>query len=182
MVLPTNPLVAVGSYKKKVSFAGSARVKLAIHINDYTDDEIQATWYNHDEICAIHDEINVTVQRVSCGKPLNKKQFSFRGLEFVTSELAQQRSHNKAVARNAVLQEQKTQFYSGNYSEERLAQVYQACNFHSQLVANMFGARDAKALTASSKKKNKTHRSHSSHPKRSSSRRCHNESRVECRV
>jgi hypothetical protein len=158
--LPTQLLVVVGGNNKKVSFAATARVKRAIHINDYTDDEIQATWYNHDEMRAIHDEINVTVQFVFSGKTLNKKDFSFRGLEFATAELLQPRSHNKAVARHAVLQEQKAQFYSGSYSEERLAQVYQACNFHCQLAANLFGAKDAKAAACTKKK---LHRAHSSH-------------------
>jgi hypothetical protein len=113
--LPTQPLVVgVRNNKKKVSFAASARVKFAIHINEYTDDEVQATWYNKDETRAIHDEIHVTVQLVLSGKPIDKKELSFRGLEFVTGEFLQQRSRNKAVARNAVLQEQVAQFYSGN--------------------------------------------------------------------
>jgi hypothetical protein len=67
---------------------------------------------------AIHDEINVTVQLVFSGKPINKKELSFWGLEFAAAELSQQRSHNKAVACHAVLQEQKAQLYSGSYSEE----------------------------------------------------------------
>jgi hypothetical protein len=116
--LPTQPFVIVRGNNKMVSFAASAQVMRAIHINDYTDNEIQATWYNHDKMHAIHDEINVTVQLVFSGKPINKKDFSLWGLEFATAKFLQQRSHNKAAARNAVLKEQKAQLYCGNYSEE----------------------------------------------------------------
>lgn len=50
--------------KKSVSFHESVKVRLAIHIDDYTDTEIDACWYSPEEFHAICTDIQATVNRL----------------------------------------------------------------------------------------------------------------------
>ena len=144
-------------------------------MNDYSEEEIQATWYNDDDFRLMHEEISFTIKLVVSGKPMNKKAYCSRGLEFATPKLSQQRFQNKAVARDAVLDEQAAQYCSGIHDGERLAQIYQASNYHCQVVATLVGLEDEKKASSLSRKKYRAQL-----PQNSSRRSCVR--RVSCRV
>ena len=57
-------------------------------MNDYSEEEIQATWYNDDDFRLMHEEISLTIKLVVSGKPMNKKSYCSRGLKFATPELS----------------------------------------------------------------------------------------------
>ena len=58
--------------KKSVSFHKSVKVRLSIHINDYTEAEIEKCWYNREEFQAIQADIGLTSALINHGALSNR--------------------------------------------------------------------------------------------------------------
>jgi hypothetical protein len=122
------------------------RVRRTIHIESSTQEERTATWYTKEELRSIREEVNHTVKMYTSGQPIiDKELYSFRGVEYWTPSLAEQRMKNKMVGRDAVLMEQEFQVYMGWNDAERLAKSYQECTYHCQISATRMGTADENA-------------------------------------
>jgi hypothetical protein len=121
--------------KKSVSFNERVRSRPFLHINDYSDEELHATWLNADDMQSIRREIRCTVEMMRWGDTFDENEYSRSGLEHRTSDGSRIRRENQSAAVNAVLDEQDRQF-EGNYlDEQELADIYADCVYSSQVIA-----------------------------------------------
>ena len=129
---------------RTVSFSPDVHVKRTLHINNYSDDEITATWFNETDFQRIHQEISVTVQMMERSEPIDHNKYCSRGLEFRTRVGAHQRLQNKVDARDAVLTEQDLQWNEDIDDPEMLADVYRDISRCCIVSAHMAGLFDEK--------------------------------------
>ena len=132
------------SPKRSASFSPHVRVKRTLHINNYSDDEVEATWYGDSDFQRIHDEINYTVDLIEKSEHIDTSKYCTRGLEFRTRAGAQQRRRNKIDARNATLDEQDFQWTEGLNDPDMLSKVYQRKSHTCLVAAHMAGLMDEK--------------------------------------
>ena len=142
---------------KSVSFANMAKVKYTLNLDEYTDSEKEATWYNARELKMVRDAARKTVTAIQCAtilavnnssssssssSSLDENQHCARGLENRSPRLWAQKKQERAAARNAVLDEQDYQRLHGANDVVRLSQVYQERTYQSRLSAIMMGTSD----------------------------------------
>jgi hypothetical protein len=125
------------STKKSVSFHENVRVKAALHVNDYSEEEIQATWLNAADMQRIRREIRCTVQLMQWGSSFEEIEYSRRGLEYGTRESGRIRRQNRSEAAKAVLNEQHRQKAGHFVDEQELANVYKVCATSCQITAQL---------------------------------------------
>jgi hypothetical protein len=129
--------------QKSVSFSGTVRVKAALHINNYSEEEIQATWLDAADKQRIRREIRYTVEIINRGGTIDENECSRRGLEYCTSEGIQIRQKNgSAAVVNAVLDEQYEQEVEDFLDEEELANIYVDCGYRCQVIARLSALAD----------------------------------------
>ena len=156
-VVPSNPLLVImhkkqqakSAMKKTVSFSKNAKMKGTLHLDDYTTEEIQATWYARTEMKQIREDVRLTVKLMDEGllssKDNEDSEYCTRGLECRTSRLSPIKTHNKRIARDVVLDEQDyQQFQLMTCDPERLATVYNRVTYQCQVKASMVGLSDEK--------------------------------------
>jgi hypothetical protein len=124
--------------KKVVTFQQSVKAKKTLHINNYTEEEIQACWFDDDESKQMKEEFRLAANLAMNGL---LPQESSRGLELYTKE-AQSRRQHKATAREEVLDEQELQWDEGAYDPEYIAQIYEAASASSRARARSTGFQD----------------------------------------
>jgi hypothetical protein len=132
--------------KKSVSFSGKVRGRAALHINDYSEEEIQASWLNNADMRRIRGEIRCTVEMMNRGGTINEDEYCRRGLEYRTSEGIQIRSDNRSVAANAVLNEQHRQEAGHFLDEEELAHAYKYWSSRCQITAQLSALSDMRRI------------------------------------
>jgi hypothetical protein len=125
------------STKKSVSFHEKVRARVSLHINDYSAEEIQATWLNAADMQRIRREMRYTVQMMKFGSSFDENEYSIRGLEHGTSEGSQSRRKNRSEAVKAVLNEQYRQVAGDSIDEQDLAKVYKVCASPCQIAAQL---------------------------------------------
>jgi hypothetical protein len=105
--------IAVASPQKarKVVFAKTVQYKEMRHINDFSQEEIEAVWMGVRDYQIIKAMVKTTVKMMMKGEriPEDDEDFCIRGLEFRTRAGSRIRSRNKLRARSAVLNEQDLQ-------------------------------------------------------------------------
>jgi hypothetical protein len=110
--------------KQSVKFNERVRSREALHINDYTEEEIQATWYSFEEILAIRKACVQTAMlvKLSGQNILENAWFSSRGIEsMLNKNVVRQR---RVDAWNAILGEQQRQFIEEDYKPRIIANLY----------------------------------------------------------
>jgi hypothetical protein len=146
-------MVAQQNETKSVTFCGQVRVRHALHINDYSDDEIDATWFNAAGMKRIRKELRYTMDLMQQeGAEIDEVKYSSRGLEYQVAEGAYLRKKNRIDAVDAVLDEQDEQRREGVVDEEMLAMEYGNCTSRSQLAAQVIGRLDQKIASGLSQK------------------------------
>ena len=121
--------------RRVVSFAPKASVRPSLHINNYTKEEIEATWYNAEDYYHIRMSCADVVNRVLEGKPLIANDHCVRGLERKiikarnhqikkNNTTATSRNKSQTEARQAVLVEQARQVRTAVRDDNCLANVY----------------------------------------------------------
>ena len=172
--------------RKSVSFAATAKVRWTICIDEYSERERRATWYSRQELKLIHDENRYLVDLLMLGERIVEEQNSIRGLEAFTPEIRSKKQYNRAVALDAVLNEQYYQQSVNMNDAEQLAIEYSTVTYDCQVAAGMVGISDEVAAmpyknykrsssSSSSKKKTRTsmsrlHHDHHHHHQPSSCR------------
>ena len=107
--------------KQSVSFAKVDQIFPTITLDEYTDNEINATWYTAEEEDAI---------RGKCFKILNTigssttKKYCTRGLERMTPKAQHDKDELRASALVAILEEQLLQRSKGITNPKKIASIY----------------------------------------------------------
>jgi hypothetical protein len=129
-----------------ISFFPSVHIHSILHINDYTDAEIQECWYTMQELRALKKEIRYSINLIEEGGLWDETKHCKRGLEPKIRKLAHASSLRKRQARRAVLQEQLVQ-----RNDYEIARKYKQYSYKSKMTAYMLGVADAKAARYESK-------------------------------
>jgi len=118
---------------KSVRFATETKTYNIPHLNDISDQEIYATWYNSQEYSAIKSAYQLTIFMMESGETVTGDEHTSRGLEYRTQEGAWARYENKRDAYNAVLDEQDHQWKIDKDDFEKIRKIYLK---HSQKCAD----------------------------------------------
>ena len=121
--------------KKQVAFSSKVKAKKTLRVQDYTQDEMEATWYNQTELDHLKLESHVALQLLKQHKQNtpsdaefqvtadldDNDEYSWRGLEHLTREKSAQL---KSIV--VVQQEQQKQLAAGvpKVNPLKIAQVY----------------------------------------------------------
>jgi hypothetical protein len=119
------PLVASAAPKPSISFNPNVLVNLTIHIDEYSEEEIAASWYCEDELKTIKSELTETLLLMAnaCIMPSSERLCS-RGIESFTSKGQAIKKHRREEAREAVFDEQEYQFENDIFEPEMIADAY----------------------------------------------------------
>ena len=139
---------ASSSKKKVVSFSMHATVRYTIHLNDFSREEIEASWFSKYEYKIIRQNCCNEIAQM---KPSKNKTYSSkserkarkqdsgdlcsRGLECYTKLGRKTRSENRACSTQVVSEIQGTQFEQGYQDEEEIAAAYHKATNDSQTCA-----------------------------------------------
>jgi hypothetical protein len=129
--------------QRNVSFAEQARCKRSLHLNDYTQKEIEAAFWRGEDYARIRQDIRATMEIiVQAEQEIDETQHCVRGLE---------RCHPQAQAASyrwdaiqGVLEEQRQQRRRGIDDKDLLASEYSRLSHTSQSSALFRGLADAK--------------------------------------
>eukprot|EP00531_Pseudo-nitzschia_arenysensis_P011498 CAMPEP_0116128036 /NCGR_PEP_ID=MMETSP0329-20121206/7149_1 /TAXON_ID=697910 /ORGANISM="Pseudo-nitzschia arenysensis, Strain B593" /LENGTH=217 /DNA_ID=CAMNT_0003622155 /DNA_START=75 /DNA_END=728 /DNA_ORIENTATION=+ len=133
--------------KKSVSFLPSVLMYRTLHINDYTDEEIDNTWYNGEEMQTIVDNCVRIISSIDEENPANNTQ-CIRGLEFRAPSGSKRRATHRFCAFDAVLGEQDAQWEYGDNDSNKIRIRYRVYSKPSQAEAFRIGLEDAKQAMA----------------------------------
>jgi hypothetical protein len=128
--------------RKSVYFSKVVKVARILHINDYTEQEIAACWYNYDECQATKDDVAQCASRILQQED-ETEDFCRRGLEFRTPRGAKRRMGNKEIGRDAVLDVQEMQHKQNWHDPLYIARVYHEQTKHCLLAAQLQAYNDA---------------------------------------
>jgi hypothetical protein len=126
---------------RSVSFAPQVDSQSSLHRNDYTQEEITATWYTDDEYKMVKLAYRVTVSMVVQGELLPPNQ-CFRGLEQKTTEGMQTRMVSQIQSLSAVMDEQYRQRKEGERDDLHLARIYMSETAQCMAAAHCMGLND----------------------------------------
>ena len=129
---------------KSVSFAGSATMRLALHANDYTRDEIDACYYSQEDFRSFKDDVRRTVRMIEMKQKIDETACCVRGAECFTKPALKKKSFTRKHARVAVFRELDLQFEEGVtiYDDELIASVYQQHTSECTTSAYVIGLSD----------------------------------------
>jgi hypothetical protein len=141
------PLVSSAAPKPSISFNSNVLVNLTIHIEEYSDEEIAATWYSQHELTRSRSELTSTLLLMANGNAMaNSERLCSRGLECFTSEGRAIKKQRKEEARTAVFDEQDYQFENDIFDPEVIAHDYLNQTRKSQATATVVGFFDQEAV------------------------------------
>jgi hypothetical protein len=147
---PPPPPLPLTQKKKEVLFKANARARRCLHLNDYTDEEIAATWYSRAELDEVRREARLSVEIIAAagrgGMDLDLEEYCLRGIEFLNLEGAKHKMENKMAAWDALFDEQDLQLEDGTIDLEMLSMVYFDASYHSQLEAQERARCDEQAV------------------------------------
>lgn len=116
----------------------------ALHLNDYTAEELRICWFSDAELEQCKDDVLRTVELVSSDAQdcKDNEEYCLRGTEHRTREGHMKRQRNKKVARAAVMREQEAQWESGLFDDEAIAVAYRNASAQCVTEARMRAQRD----------------------------------------
>ena len=133
-----------------VSFNTKVTVRNTIHINNYSEEELSATWFSTNEFNAMKSEMKSTLKKMkrNGGKsiPINDEDvvgLSSRGLESLTPDGIAKKRIVRQNAIDAVLDEQYLQYREDDYDPEFNADSYSKKCRRSKAQARAKGRSDA---------------------------------------
>jgi hypothetical protein len=121
------------------------RIRKTLSRKDYTLEESKASWLSHEDGQIISRQCCKEIKKIDDGKKLKDKKYCARGLEGQTGIGLVSKARKRALAINAVLDEQSTQWEQGVFDEDTIAVVYYRASSICQLEASLVGRRDHRA-------------------------------------
>uniref|UniRef100_A0A7R9ZMR6 Uncharacterized protein n=1 Tax=Craspedostauros australis TaxID=1486917 RepID=A0A7R9ZMR6_9STRA len=122
--------------KKSVSFNRRVRVKETLHLNNYTDAEIDACWLSKQESMHIRQDIANTLRQHHQHNG-GVSYSDIRGLECRTKQGSEQRRRDRNESISAVLDEQDLQDHEGSCCPDIISYVYTEASRSAQIRANV---------------------------------------------
>jgi hypothetical protein len=132
----------VSDVERTVRFAATPRGHFTLSRDDYSSEELRASWYQHEEYARITKECCKQVRKMEEGEILKDKKYCSRGLEPHTRLCSITKSANRKLAFSAVLDEQEEQRQLGVVDDEAIGQLYNQVSSSCQLWATALGLRD----------------------------------------
>ena len=113
--------------KKQVSFHPRVTCKRALHINNYSDDEVMASFYQEDDYLEMREDVRRCVQLIEQGHDhaLDDINYCRTGVENRTTAKLQNRVAHRMRAVDAVLNEVDRQWNAQEeYDDEIISELY----------------------------------------------------------
>jgi hypothetical protein len=146
MKLPRNKPEAK---RKGISFDASVQMKEIMGLDDYTSQEIEASWYTDEEMEQISGRCFKILDKAEKRRSRNGKKgkkYCMRGLEGHTTLGSISKRRNRETSLMSVLEEQRRR--SGEIDFESLSKVYSCTTSSSQMWAMVVGNRDQQEAEA----------------------------------
>jgi hypothetical protein len=138
--------------ERSVSFYPHVVVQpVLVHLDDYTNAEIEACWFGELEISLLLKGIRQTINLIEQNILLdNDNRYCSRGLETFTTKGTIQKNQIRAKARDAVLDQQDVLRWQTEsmIDEHKIAEVYRGSTQESQMAAYTKGVSDAATIRA----------------------------------
>jgi hypothetical protein len=131
--------------KLSIRFSDNVSFRKTLSRKDYTPEDVEASWYSHEESKAISTQCIKEIKRMDMGEKLKDKKYCSRGLEGHTTIGAESKMRNRKVAIDAVLDEQLIQWEEGIYDEELIGDIYYEASIRCQVWAHHIGKCDQQA-------------------------------------
>ena len=137
---------------RNIRFNSRVRFYFHLHLNDFTDEELDASFLKEEDLARIHRDIFESITRMRANNHQNQQQdvdeeeelYCPRGLEHVSTPPSMAALRNARTRHiDAVLDEQDRQFLRGETDEDRLAQISVAAR--SRTTAQAMVAQDSVA-------------------------------------
>jgi hypothetical protein len=128
--------------ERTVSFCATVNIRFSLHINDYTNYEVDNCWFAPGDYKEMKRETRYTVDLIERNIKFEEEQCCRRGLERRTEEATAVRLAERAAATGAVLDEQDIQTDEGIYDPEMIAIVYADRVYHSKMAAYLTAVSD----------------------------------------
>jgi putative cell wall-binding protein len=127
-----------------VQFSKQVIVSQIIHLYEYTQEEMEATWYQEEEYTRISKICIKTVHKMEQRRKrsLKKQEIESRGLEGHTTTGIVSKTENRRLAYEKILQEQEHQNCQGIYDDEAMAECYESVSSSCALWARKVALRD----------------------------------------
>jgi hypothetical protein len=149
--------------EKVVRFSKKTRTRKTLSRNDYTLEEAESSFSSLEDHQQILRQCHKEIKKIDHGEKFKDKKYCARGLEGCTKIGIVSKAQARALATNAVLEEQFTQWNEGVFDEHAIANVYYIASSSCQLWAHIVGRRDHRAAEEI----------HGSLDKKSSAPHCH---------
>jgi hypothetical protein len=130
---------------KSVEFTENNHLRTTLSRRDYTLEETEASWWSHEDNQNISRQCQKEIKEIDDGETFEAKKYCSRGLEGHTRIGSVSKVQTRALAINAVLDEQCTQWEEGVFDEDTIAEVYCRASSICQLWASLVGRRDYRA-------------------------------------
>jgi hypothetical protein len=129
--------------KIKVAFTSMVRVMGVLHLDDFSDEEVQACYCDDTEFMSMKTDVKVTAKLVEMGDlPNDTSNYCRRGTEYRTGEGARRRLFNKKGGRDVVFDEQDAQWDCDIFDQDAIASLYVAATRHCQIEAHRLALQD----------------------------------------
>lgn len=130
--------------KKSVTFNASVRVRRTTSLDDYTEEEVFAAWFQQDEFDDIKRKVLMLVRKVERdGAEIgHDKKYCIRGLESHLSERSDIKAEARKKVTKAIFFEQDKQRLTGFVDDEVIAVASRNLSSKSQLMAISMGQKD----------------------------------------
>jgi hypothetical protein len=115
-----------------------------MHINNYSDDEVDACWYNDYEFDMMRKNVRSAAKLLQNGmlEQDAADKCCRRGVEHLERKVTLQRQRNRLASTLAVLEEQELQWEEGICEPEYIARVCKAISASSQASAHAIALKD----------------------------------------
>jgi hypothetical protein len=127
-----------------VQFSKRLRVSQIMHLAEYTQEEMEATWYQEEEYTRISKICIKTVHKMEKRRKrsLRKREVESRGLEGHTTTGIISKTESRRLAYDKIFHEQEHQRCRGIYDDEAMAESYQTVSSSCALWARKLALRD----------------------------------------
>jgi len=127
---------------QRVSFGAIVTIHEVLNRDDYTREELKASWFDRDDMHRMKENARSEAKLVDSNLLVPSSDVSVRGLEHRTKEGMKQKRQNRMNAYTAVFIEIDCQQEDGFYDEDLIADAYFAYSEPCAITAQMIGKRD----------------------------------------
>jgi hypothetical protein len=128
--------------ERAVSFCASVKIRSSLHINDYTNSEVDNCWFAPEDYKEMKRETRHTVDLIERKIKFDEEEYCRRGVEHKTDEVTAVRWKERAAAIDAVMDEQDIQIDESICDPEMIAIVYTDRVYRSKMAAYLTAVSD----------------------------------------